>query len=404
MTPIPDKISNLQTVLVGDPSRFNNRPTTPWNAERMAFLADFSKTLLAMDGVRELPDVVAFAFWARRANLKTMKERFADDMNRMGLGLTFHICPANTPVNLAFTLAFGLLAGNSCALRLPGEDTPTTEFLIRGLNRLLEKPEYNALGEAIMLVRYGHDDDVTAYWMGEADGRVIWGGDATVSKMRQFNTRPRSRGIVFSDRYSCSVLNAEAILDLGDEGLKELAQKLHNDIYIMDQAACSSPQLVAWTGDGRNMDKAQDRVWSAVAEYAEKHYMPAPAQLMDKFVNACNSAIENVHLDRISRYGNILYRIEQKELDARQVDIRGYSGTVHEVTLSSLDDLAEIINEKYQTLTYFGYKPDDILHALQRNRVRGIDRIVPVGQALEMDILWDGYQMIASLSRIIDVR
>lgn len=406
MIPIPDNIATKQTVLVGDPALLSNHPSAIWDMTRLAFLADFSKTLLAMDGVKDLPDVVAFAFWARRANMKALKKRFCDaDIScRIGLGLTFHICPANTPINAAFTLAFGLIAGNSCVLRLPSEDTPTTDYLVRGLSNVLEMPEHTALKEAIMLIRYGHDDAVTTFWMAEADGRIMWGGDATIQKMRGFEARPRSREIVFSDRYSCSTIDAQSVLALDDDALIKLAHLLYNDIYTMDQAACSSPQLVAWTGKVSAVTSAQDRLWSAVAAHAEIHYTPQPAQIMDKFVNACNSAVENQHTHRVIRYNNLLYRIEQNGLDADQDHCRGYSGTIHEVALASLDELASIINECYQTLTYFGHDSEDILAFVQHNRLRGIDRIVPVGQALEMDILWDGHQMVTSLSRIIDVR
>lgn len=377
-----------------------------WDKARLTFLADFSKILLAMDGVRELPDVVSFAFWARRANLKALKKCYCDTANsyRMGLGLTFHICPANTPINAAFTLSFGLLAGNSCVLRLPSEGTPTSDYLVRGLSNVLAMPEHTALKEAIMLIRYGHDDVVTAFWMAEADGRVVWGGNATIQKMRLYEARPRSREIVFSDRYSCSLINAEAVITLDDDALKKMARQLYNDIYTLDQAACSSPQLVAWTGEANAVTRAQERLWSAIANHAKINYTPGPAQIMDKFVNACNSSINNQQLEMVIRYENLLYRFEQNGLKNQQDHCRGYSGTIHEVALSSLEDLASIVNESYQTLTYFGHSPEDILACIQDNRLRGIDRVVPVGQALEMDILWDGHQLVNSLSRIIDLR
>ena len=34
----------------------------------------------------------------------------------------------------------------------------------------------------------------------------------------------------------------------------------------------------------------------------------------------------------------------------------------------------------------------------------GVDRVIPVGQALEIDLIWDGYDIIRSLSRTINVR
>lgn len=394
-----------QTILVGDPALLNNRPANVWDEKRIAFLSEFSKILLSLSGVRELPDVVSFAFWARRANMKALKKRFDTEKSyRVGLGLTFHICPANTPINAAFTMAFAFLAGNSCVLRLPSDDTATADYLIHALNNILSQPEYSSFMENIMCVRYGHDDDVTSFWMGLADGRIVWGGDATIKKMRSIEAKPRSREIAFSDRYSCSLIDASSILTLDDAALKILARHLYNDIYTMDQAACSSPQLVAWAGDKNEVLSAKNKLWSAVSSYAEKHYKPFPAQIMDKFVNACNSAIENQHMQNVIRHSNILYRIEQKSLNIRQDECRGYSGTVHEVTLSSLDELANIVNESYQTLTYFGYNPEDILSWIRQKHVRGIDRIVPIGQALDMDILWDGHQMVTSLSRNIDIR
>ena len=41
---------------------------------------------------------------------------------------------------------------------------------------------------------------------------------------------------------------------------------------------------------------------------------------------------------------------------------------------------------------------------LLNNNLLGIDRIVPIGQALEIDIVWDGYEVINSLSRVISLK
>ena len=38
------------------------------------------------------------------------------------------------------------------------------------------------------------------------------------------------------------------------------------------------------------------------------------------------------------------------------------------------------------------------------NKIDGIDRIVPIGQALDIDFYWDGYDINKILSRIVDVR
>ena len=48
-------------------------------------------------------------------------------------------------------------------------------------------------------------------------------------------------------------------------------------------------------------------------------------------------------------------------------------------------------------------KKNDIENFLILNNVKGIDRVVPIGSALDMDVIWDGYNMINSLSREIPI-
>ena len=61
-------------------------------------------------------------------------------------------------------------------------------------------------------------------------------------------------------------------------------------------------------------------------------------------------------------------------------------------------------NNNTQTLTYFGFKKEMILKNFNLKYFKGIDRIVPVGQALDINLNWDGYDVINALTRIIDLR
>jgi len=69
-----------------------------------------------------------------------------------------------------------------------------------------------------------------------------------------------------------------------------------------------------------------------------------------------------------------------------------------------LAEIAHIVNEKYQTLVYYGLSLPELSEFVTKNQLKGIDRIVPIGQALDIDVIWDGYDLIGTLSRIIDVR
>ena len=62
------------------------------------------------------------------------------------------------------------------------------------------------------------------------------------------------------------------------------------------------------------------------------------------------------------------------------------------------------ISNRYQTITYFGIDADKLAENFIDASVEGIDRIVPVGNGLHLDLIWDGYDIIRMLSRIIEVK
>jgi hypothetical protein len=398
------------TVLAGDAQSVSCAPAPVFHAPRMDFLADLSRALLTHPRARTLPDVVSFAYWCRRANLAQLAaarrnaDRDLDGAVRLGLGLSFHVCPSNVPVNFAFSLAFGLLAGNVCVLRLPSKETETARLLVDTISACLAQERHAPLAGAMLLVRYDHDDAISGFWMAQADARIVWGGDATVAHMRSLPGRPRAREVAFSDRYSLCAIEPRAVLELDHGGLLDLCARLYNDLYLMDQAACSSPQLIAWIGAADEAAAAQARLWPALAGHARTRYAMRPVQVMDLCVDAGRHALGNPRVASVECHDNVLYRIALTGLAADQDTCRGYFGTIHEVTLDTLDQLAPIVNERYQTLTYFGMEPAQLREFVTAQRLRGVDRVVPVGRALDMNIVWDGYDLVASLSRVIDVR
>jgi hypothetical protein len=237
-------------VLAGSSESITNSPVEIFNDARIEFLSELSCRLLANSLAKTLPDVATFAFWCRRSNLKKMRDSYLkNDVLRMGLGLTFHICPANVPINFAFSMAFGLLSGNSCVLRLPSKATPTVDVLVSEISAQLDDPQFKILSEALTLLRFERDDEIVSYWMSVADGRVVWGGDATVAHMRKFPSKSRSREVAFSDRYSLCVIDPKSVIQMQEKKLMQFCNDLFNDIYLMDQAACSSPQLIVLIGE-----------------------------------------------------------------------------------------------------------------------------------------------------------
>ena len=62
------------------------------------------------------------------------------------------------------------------------------------------------------------------------------------------------------------------------------------------------------------------------------------------------------------------------------------------------------INSNFQTLTYYGVNKEILSNFVTSNRLSGIDRIVPIGMALDIGFLWDGYNLDKSLTRVIEIK
>ena len=98
---------------------------------------------------------------------------------------------------------------------------------------------------------------------------MIWGGDQTINYFKKFETHPRCRDIMFSDRYSLAILNSDKINLANDSEMYKLSQNFFNDTYLNDQMSCSSPHLILWLG--KKIDKAKDKFWNNLEKYVKKN-------------------------------------------------------------------------------------------------------------------------------------
>ena len=375
-----------------------NAPIRVYDDTACAFIAELSAEILKSPLARTYPDLSALAFWGRKANLQKLKEAFGDTAGRLGRGLCFHIAPSNIPVNFAFTYLFGLLAGNANIVRLPSKTFPQIDALCALMKKVLLK--YPEIEKRTAFVRYPRNDEITAEFCKIADARMIWGGDKTIENIKALPASPRCVDIAFADRYSLAMIDGEAVLNADDAQMKRLAENFYNDTWLMDQNACSSPQIILWQNGS---DEARKKFWDAAFAVAEAKYALQDAVSVDKYTLFCTEAVTNGNAESFTRNGNLLYREEVKALTPDIINHRGKGGYFFEHALTDLSELCAVITEKFQTITYFGIDAVALREELIAANVRGIDRIVPVGKAMDIDVIWDGHDLVRELSRIVSV-
>ena len=370
----------------------------------MRFLADWSRALLAQPEVRQHPDVVSFAYWCRPANIARLQRELIDQHRRLGRGLALHIAPANVPVNFAFSFAFGLLSGNANIVRVPESLPLQAKLLCSAAAQTLLLPQHARVAAMTRLVRYPRNDEITRALSAVADVRLLWGGDQTIHHLRAMPASPRCVDIAFADRYSLCLLGADAIINADEKALQGLAQGFYNDVFLLDQNACSSPHLVLWQGQETAINAAQSRFWQAVQAVIDTKPEAPGIHALDKYTHLCRTAIGLEDVSLQTQTNNRIYRVSLKELPANVADFRGRHGFFFETSDNHLQQLQRIVGERYQTLTCFGVDAEAVVDSIVNLGLPGIDRVVPVGKALDIGVIWDGYDLIRTMSRIVAIR
>jgi len=378
------------------------RALPPYSEPVLEFLAVLSDAIMRDAEAKEYPDVISFGYWARRANLARLQAEFGESRARLGVGTVFHITPSNVPVNFAFSFAFGLLAGNANIVRVPTRDFAQVRIVTRLVKALLDEPRFAGIAAMTEFVRYEQNDETTRALTARCNARVIWGGDLAISNIRKIALPERATEVVFADRYSFCVMDAGSVAVAGEPAFGRLITGFYNDAYQMDQNACSSPHLVAWLGDSATVAEAQRRFWDGVGGVAAEKYELQPVAAMDKFTQACRNAVEFGEHVTLQRHDNFVYRAELDRVPATMDALRGRFGYFYECRIDRIEQLKDVVNNRYQTLTYFGVSKTVLRDFVLDNGLSGIDRIVPVGTALDISVIWDGYDVIRSLSRIVD--
>lgn len=374
----------------------------PFSDEVMEFCSQFSRALFKDAAALAFPELQALAFWMRRAELVRLRDSFEASKRSETLlvpqGVAFHIPPANVDTIFVYSWLLSVLAGNKNVIRLSPRVSPQTEILCRLFNAVLAISPA-AMSHSTLMLRYGHEREITEAISAVADIRVIWGGDRSVRTIREIPLPPHAHELTFPDRYSFALIRAASYLALNNR--RSLAEQFYNDTFWFDQMACSSPHLIFWQGSVADVHEAAEQFLTDVREHAvRKQYEVQAATRMNRFTFACQEALEG----RATTYEDlgVLTVLGVDRFEQLSRDHCG-GGLVFQYRLGELGELADFVARRDQTMTYFGFDRAELLEFAASLNGRGIDRIVPVGQALNFNRFWDGNDLLISFMRYVHI-
>lgn len=432
----------------------------PFAPQAVDFLETFSRALRQNSLAKEEPETMALAFWCRRAHILSLrekhgmgpadrhgvrpepaiisdggKERLAakegSNLSRgqlyLGWGRIFHLAPSNVPMMFAYTWIIGLLAGNAGIVRI-SERTLRQEpvqAVLEVLRDLLGQEQqgplrrdFSGIRARTSFITYDHSEAVTEQILQHCDGRVLWGGDETIRRMRRIPMPAHAVELTFPDRVSLAVISEEALTGMEEAQIRNLVHRFYNDTYVMDQNGCSSPQTVVWlrgnkgTGKGQGENKPaaeqsrliREKWWDMLAEEAENVYGMDGFRAARKLEKATLSAMQQTDsmTIRIRRYhGNLLYVLSLSDMPDNLAVYKGGFGLFFEMEAGTAAEIFKSFTPRIQTVVCIGVEPGILAGLAAQHHSEGVLRFVESGQALQIDTIWDGIDLIRALSRKI---
>lgn len=382
-------------------------PGEPFGAARRETLAQLSRAILQDGVLRTDAASVALGYWLRRSNIDRLaagfaqREQAAPDTVFVPCGRVFHVAPGNVDTVFVYSWALSYLCGNVDIVRMSTQQSDVLARLLALLARLmLGDAEFAA---ASRFVTYEHDQATSEALSGWANHRVVWGGDATVSLLRALPLSPHASERLFASKFSYAAIDSRAYLAADEVRAVKLSADFFNDLFWFDQMACSSPHLVVWVGPDSAMAGAVERFDRLLAEEVQRRAHRGSASHTMQRLNfvfdlACSTPLEaDLHQQEF---------LAVRLLGERPVITREVcgAGLFMHTRADDLPSVAALAGERDQTVTHYGFAAEALREYARHAGARGVDRIVPIGEALAFDPVWDGYDLIGDFLRRVTVR
>ena len=379
---------------------------TPFTAERREVIHALSAAFLADPVLRRDAASVAAAYWMRPAQIERLASEFERRVRvepavvRVPVGRVFHLAPANVDTLFIYSWALAFLCGNASVVRLSQERTPVVEAMLGAIRAVAR--DYAVLGAGDRFVTYAHDAAATGAISAWCSHRVIWGGDEAVAALRPLALNPHASERVFGNKFSYSVFAAARYLAAGADERARVAGGFFNDLFGFDQMACSSPHVLFWVGSEAEMEPAIGAFEADLqAEADRRGFVPSAASAVQRRTFAFELAADADVRVGLGYPGFVGIRV--REAGGLTRETCG-GGLLRHFRLDRLEDLAGFAQEGDQTVTHFGLGADELRGFARLAGSRGVDRIVPVGEALAFDFVWDGFDLLDDFTRRVRVR
>ncbi len=381
----------------------NVKTLRPFQEIQLRFCSHFSEVFLSHPQIKQYPEYVKLALWLKPSNLEELKKDFQcyerPNLLLVPRGTAFHLIMHDTDILFIYAWILSLLVGNANIICVPPKLPSGLKLLVDEIQRISNHPTHPLIQETNCLIECSDDEKMAASISQAADIRILWGEEAELLQIqRQYPLPNLAKEIPFPDRYSYALIDASSYLNGDEDEKKLLAQEFYLDAYTYDQKAAPSPRVLFWCGSENEVFQASELFYKNLQTtlLEKKFFLPLNLALQ-KETYIYNQALK-IPIKKIKRLSNELTVIELEKWDPSCRAHQG-GGLFYHLRLNMWQEICDFVINKDQTLTYYGLDIHTVQQLASLLNGKGIDRIVPCGQALNFDYFWDGYNLLLELTK-----
>ncbi|NCC02835.1 MAG: hypothetical protein EOM37_02140 [Proteobacteria bacterium] len=372
--------------------------------EAIEAMSRLSSQLMNDTRTRPYPELQALGFWLRAKHITQLVADYLPTpiaSLRVPRGVVFQIPPHNVDILFAYNALLSFLCGNITLVRLWTDLTQAQSLFLELLNETFSQE----LAARLIFISAPRNDAVTNALSSLCDARMLWGGDETTEKLHTLPLPPTAIETRFVDRFSSALIKAAAYLNASREEQDKVIHAFARDIFSFSQMACTSPRQLFWCGTKEDTERARANFYPRLAAHAKSSFSPLDMGDATAKLNADFLAQHDLDLAARQSFEDcltVLTLVENACLGAFK-DVSFGHGLLFDSHIASTLDIACHSARKDQTLTHWGFSPEEITALARSLSSHGYVRYIPVGKSLTYDPIWDGQNLFDILTKLIRV-
>ncbi len=377
-------------------------------SEVLDIFHEYSKNLIKSSKVNKIEGIAFLSSWLKRNNFSQIVEKnfhnmdyldhFVGEKKRLKAqprGLACHWIAGNVPTLGLFSLFQSIFVGNSNILRIPPKSHSTIIALLEVFKETKIEAGWSGhdLLKSVGILYYDRTDRTANVEFSDiADVRIVWGGSSAVKAITGLPKNAHCEDIIFGPKYSFAVFDAQM---LASDQLKRQLRFLVSDIFLFDQAACTSPHVVFFERGTLPVKKIIEELQEAFQRAARQFpKIDADPYITSKIITIRAHYALDLKKEVICPTENDWTILINSDI---QLEDPIESRTIFIKEVDSVMEALPLITKKIQTIGCAIANKEKLLAFADEATFKGVSRCVNLGQMHLFDSPWDGMLFMSRL-------